>query len=56
MIKLLSKTVGNFNAAINICYKDFCRHMFSFLLGKFIGVEWPGGLSKRVGMDHMVAI
>lgn len=56
MIKLLSKTVGNFNAAINICYKDFCRHMFLLLLGKFIGVQCPGGLSKIVGMDHMVAM
>lgn len=40
MIKLLNKEVVSKNVAINICSKYLYGRVFSFLLGKFIGVEW----------------
>lgn len=40
MIKLLNKEVVSKNVAINICSKYLYGRVFSFLLGKFTGVEW----------------
>lgn len=34
-------TISN-KAAMNVCVRAFCGHMFSFLLHKYLGIEWLG--------------